>query len=147
MVKVPIFIGEYRHNLDAKGRIAIPSSFRKILGVHFYALVGLDRCVTIYTDEQFEALYRRLQEYPDTKKNVRVLMQQLLGSAAECEPDGQGRVMIPANLIRYAGLKKDCAVVGVGNHVEIWDGETWENTLRENQPNLSDIAENLPEIH
>ncbi len=147
MVKSPIFIGEYRHNLDVKGRLAIPANFRDALGLHFYAAVGLDKCVSLYTEEQFSLLYEQLLAYPDTKKNSRSLMQQIMGQAGKCEPDSQGRVMLPANLIRYAGLQKDCAVVGVGNHVEIWDGSIWEERSEETLSNLSDIAENLPELH
>ena len=147
MVNKPLFIGEYRHNMDAKGRLAIPANFRGILGDQFYVAVGLDRCVALYTEEQFSNLYDRLLDYPDTKKNSRHLMQQMMGQARNCEPDAQGRVMIPANLIKYADLKKDCAIVGVGNHVEIWDGAYWDQLANETLDNLSDIAENLPEIH
>ena len=146
MVKIPVFIGEYRHNMDKKGRLAVPAAFRELLGKKFYGLVGLDHCVTIYTEKQFAKLYEKLESYPDTKKNSRALMQQLMGSAGILEPDAQGRVLIPANLIKYAGLTKECAVIGVGNHVEIWDSTAWDKKSEETLANLSDIAENLPEI-
>ncbi|MBQ1305632.1 MAG: division/cell wall cluster transcriptional repressor MraZ [Erysipelotrichales bacterium] len=133
--------------MDSKGRLAMPAVFRTGLGSVFYATVGIDHCIAIYTENEFGKLYERLLDYPDMKKNSRIVMQQIMGSARECEPDAQGRIMIPANLIKHAYLKKDCAIVGVGSHVEIWDGETWDKTKEDALERLSDIAENLPEIH
>ena len=147
MVKIPNFIGEYRHNKDAKGRLAMPAKFRSSLGPTFYITVGIDQCIAIYTEEEFAKLNEKLSEYPDMMKTTRSVNRQIMAHARECEPDSQGRILLPADLIRHAGLKKDCAVVGVGSHVEIWAGEIWDEICEQDLTNLADIAEKLPEIH
>lgn len=140
------FIGDFRHNLDAKGRIAIPAHFRGLLGNCFTVTIGLDECITVYTEEQWDAFYEKLSLLPVNQKNPRNYMRAFTANARVCEFDAQGRILLPQSLIRYSGLVKECAVIGAGDHIEIWNAEKWEEVCMGTLNNLSDIAEELPEM-
>lgn len=114
--------GQFSHNIDAKGRLFIPVSLRKELGQTFHVTVGQDHCLSVYSDESWAAFMARLKElsYNEVKK-----LRALFAYAADCEPDSQGRILIPAKLREYAGLTKEVVVVGSFDRAEIWSAERW----------------------
>ena len=120
------FTGEYRHNLDAKGRLIIPARFRDQLGDEFTVTRSLDGCLAMYASPEWQALEEKLNALPMTNEKARSLKRFLLGSAAICELDKQGRILLPQVLRDRAGLDKDITLLGVGDHIEIWDTNTYE---------------------
>ena len=131
-----MFMGEYAHNIDKKGRIIIPAKLREELGDHVIITRGLDGCLAVYTKEQL----------PSTKKDARMFVRMMTSKAAECEIDAQGRVLIPSPLVKLAELVKECMVIGAANHVEIWSRERWEPVDEEANDAFEDIAESLTEF-
>ncbi len=120
------FTGEYRHNLDAKGRLIIPARFRDQLGDEFTVTRSLDGCLAMYASPEWQALEEKLNALPMTNEKARSLKRFLLGSAVICELDKQGRILLPQVLRDRAGLDKDITLLGVGDHIEIWDTNTYE---------------------
>ena len=115
-------IGQYQHSIDAKGRLFIPAKFREELGETFYITIGLDGCLSVYSDTKWAALEKKAEALPQTKfRNMR----PLFANAAKCEPDSQGRILIPANLRQYAALEKEVVITGVSKCVELWSPERW----------------------
>ena len=114
--------GQFSHNIDAKGRLFIPAALRRELGQTFHVTVGQDHCLSVYSDESWAAFMARLKElsYNEVKK-----LRALFAYAADCEPDSQGRILIPAKLREYAGLTKEVVVVGSFDRAEIWSAERW----------------------
>lgn len=143
---INMFIGEYAHNIDKKGRIIIPAKFREELGDHVIITRGLDGCLAVYTKEQWETIYEQLMKLPSTKKDARMFVRMMTSKAAECEIDAQGRVLIPSPLVKLAELVKECMVIGAANHVEIWSRERWEPVDEEANDAFEDIAESLTEF-
>ena len=141
-----MFIGEYSHNIDAKGRLIIPSKFREELHSSFILNRGFDGCLTIYSINQWEKLIEEINKLPETKKDARKYSRALTANASECTLDNQGRILIPANLLRIANITKECVIVGANNHVEIWDKATWDAYLDEANKNFEDVAENLSDL-
>ena len=138
-----MLMGEYHHNIDDKNRLTIPSKFRYELGEKFIVTRGLDGCLFVYPMDEWNKIIEKLQTLPFTKKDARAFLRFFLSGATECEFDRQGRINISTPLADYAGLKKECIVIGVNDRIEIWSKESWEQVLTLNQDNLSDIAENL----
>jgi MraZ protein len=141
-----MFMGEYAHNIDKKGRIIIPAKLREELGDHVIITRGLDGCLAVYTKEQWETIYEQLMKLPSTKKDARMFVRMMTSKAAECEIDAQGRVLIPSPLVKLAELVKECMVIGAANHVEIWSRERWEPVDEEANDAFEDIAESLTEF-
>ncbi|MBR0461325.1 MAG: division/cell wall cluster transcriptional repressor MraZ [Erysipelotrichaceae bacterium] len=141
-----MFIGEYSHNLDAKGRIIIPSRFRDELHSSFILTRGLDGCLTIYSLEQWEKIFIEINKLPTTKKAARQYIRVLTSNASECTLDGQGRILIPSNLAEPVGIKKECVIVGANDHIEIWDKNTWEGYFEEASKSFEEVAENLSDL-
>ena len=141
-----MFICEYEHNLDAKGRIIIPSKFRDELHSSFILTRGLDGCLTIYSLEQWNKIFERINKLPTTKKAVRQYTRVLTSNACECQLDNQGRILIPTNLTAPVGIKKECVIVGANDHIEIWDKESWENYFNEANESFEEVAENLSDL-
>ena len=114
--------GQYAHNIDAKGRLFIPAALRRELGQTFHVTVGQDHCLSVFSDESWAAFMDKLKElsYNEVKK-----LRALFAYAADCEPDSQGRILIPAKLREYAGLTKEVVVVGSFDRAEIWSAERW----------------------
>lgn len=141
-----MFIGEYQHSLDAKGRIIIPSKFRDELSSHFILGIGLDKCLTIYTIEKWTKMFEELNKIPTTKSNARKYVRTLTSSASECDLDGQGRIMVPQYLSKHASIEKDCVVIGANDHVEIWAKDVWESYYDDASNSFEEIAEHLSEL-
>lgn len=139
----PVFLGEFQHALDDKGRLIIPARFRDGLGERFIVTRGLDQCLFAYPEAEWQVLESRLKSLPLTKADARAFVRFLFSGAYECEPDRQGRIMLPAGLRQYAGLEKDVAVIGVSTRVEIWAAERWAGYVAKAGESFGQIAENL----
>ena len=141
-----VLIGEFDHNIDKKGRMILPAKLREELGDSVIVNRGLDGCLYVYTKEQWEKVYQRLSTLPSTRKDARMYARMMLSKAAECEFDAQGRILIPAGLVKLAHLQKECKIIGVGTHVEIWDKDTWLALEEEQNDCFEDVAESLTEF-
>lgn len=137
-----MFMGEYHHNIDIKGRIIIPSKVREDLGENFIVTRGLDGCLFIYPKVEWDNIINKYKDLPDTKEK-RQFMRIFLSGATVCEYDKQGRINIPKPLIDYAKLQKDCIIIGVDERLEVWSEECWCEFINNNEENLSDIADSL----
>lgn len=138
-----MLMGEYHHNIDDKGRLIIPSKFRDDLGEKFVITRGLENCLFAYSLEDFQKIVAELQKIPFTKKDARQFMRFFLSGATTVEFDKQGRINISSPLISYAGLKKECIIIGTGDRLEIWSSDNWNDFFDSTKDNMSDIAENL----
>ena len=137
-----MFMGEYNHTIDDKGRIIIPSKLRNNLGNNFIITRGLDGCLFIYSSSEWTNIINKYKSLPDTK-DKRSFMRVFLSGATICEYDRQGRINIPSSLVSYAKLNRECIIVGVFDRLEIWSKESWDKFIDTNSDNLSDIADNL----
>ena len=138
-----MLIGEYHHNIDEKGRLIIPAKFREEIGESFVVTKGLDGCLFVYSLVEWEKIVNKLKKLPFTKKDSRVFSSFFLASATVCEFDRQGRINLMNSLTLYAGLKKECAIIGVNDRLEIWDLDKFNNLMKENEKELDEISENL----
>lgn len=138
-----MLIGEYRHNIDDKGRIIIPAKFREEIGMKFVVTRGLDGCLFVYSMDNWNKIVSKLQTLPFTKKDARTFMRFFLSGATVCEFDKQGRINLSNSLILYAGIQKECTIIGVNDRLEIWASEKLDAIMEENELNFSTIAENL----
>ncbi len=138
-----MFLGEYQHSLDPKGRIIVPAKFREELGSKFVATKGLDNCIFLYPLGEWQALEEKLRSLPFTRADVRSFARFFFSGASELEMDKQGRIVVPPNLRDYAGINKDLVVIGVGSRVEIWSDSSWEQYNQSAESSFEMIAENL----
>ncbi|MCK9222477.1 MAG: division/cell wall cluster transcriptional repressor MraZ [Limnochordia bacterium] len=141
-----MFMGEYEHTLDSKGRLFIPAKFREDLGETFVATRGLDNCVFVYPMDEWEALELKLKALPLTKADARSFVRFFFSGAAECQLDKQGRIMLPTNLRTYARLEKDVVVIGVSNRVELWSKASWEEYMSLSAESFNEIAEKIVDL-
>ena len=139
-----MFMGEYNHIIDAKGRLIIPAKFREPLGEEFVLTRGLDGCLYIYPMDEWNAFEEKLRALPLTNKNARTFTRFFVAGATNCELDKQGRILIPAVLREFAGLDKDVVLVGVASRIEIWSKEKWEDASE--YDDMEDIAEHMSEL-
>ena len=123
-----MFMGEYSHTVDAKGRLIIPSKFREQLGEEFVVTAGLDGCLFIYGPKEWQSFEEKLYALPITNPSARKFSRFFLANACSCEFDKQGRVLLPQNLRDLAGLTRDVILTGVGSRIEIWDRQRWIET-------------------
>ncbi len=137
-----MFIGEYHHSIDEKGRLTIPSKLRDDLGEQFILTRGLDGCLFIYPNNEWVNVINKYKELPNIKE-ARNFMRFFLSGASNQELDKQGRINIPSPLINYANLIKDCIIIGVNDRLEIWSKENWEKFVSENEESFSDMADHL----
>lgn len=141
-----MFIGEYRHTIDDKGRIALPAKFRAKLSDGVIITKGLDSSLVAYTKEEWDSLASKISSLPYTQANARAFSRLMLAGASECDLDKQGRINIPSHLREFAKLKSNVVVVGVFNRIEVWDLSEW-NVYRENtEKDSNEIAENLESL-
>ena len=138
-----MFLGESRHSLDPKGRLTIPARFRANLGSVIYATKGLERCIFIYTTEEWKKLEEKISALPFTKGDVRAFTRIFFSGASELEIDKQGRVLLPASLIEYASIDKEIMIMGVGARIELWSSEHWTAYEEEATHSFESITENL----
>lgn len=138
-----MFIGEYHHTIDEKGRIIIPAKFREELGKEFIITRGIENCLFVYSKENWAKITDKLSSLPFTKKDARTFNRFFMSGATNVELDKQGRVNISKPLIDYASLLKDCVVIGTGDRLEVWSQESWESFFDSTKDSMSDIAENL----
>ena len=142
--QVVMFTGSYEHSVDAKGRLIIPSRFRDELGERFIVTLGLDGCLFLYSEERWEAFMTELMNMPGTA-DTRKLQRYFMAYASECEPDKQGRVLIPQKLRAKVGIQTDVVLVGVITKIEVWAKETWEKN--DDYDGMEDIAEHLAQYN
>ncbi|MGZ7443679.1 division/cell wall cluster transcriptional repressor MraZ [Paenibacillus sp. TH7-28] len=142
-----MFMGEFQHSIDDKGRIIIPAKFRDLLGSAFVVTRGLDQCLFVYPMQEWEVLEQKLKALPLMKSDARAFTRFFFSGATECEWDKQGRVNLPSNLRQYAKLEKDCVVLGVSNRVEIWSRDTWEQYFQQSEDTFNEIAEKLVDFN
>lgn len=141
-----MFIGEYQHNLDAKGRLAIPVKFRVKLQNGGIITRGLDRALFLFTLKEWETLAQKLIALPLVQANSRAFVRLMLAGAMEAEIDAQGRILIPDYLRQYADLKKQTIIIGLYNRVEIWNSEIWKQYKTKTESSSEEIAEKLSEL-
>ena len=138
-----MFMGEYHHNIDDKGRLIIPAKFRSELGETFIVTRGLEKGLYVYSETEWNRIVAKLKTLPFTKKDVRTFDRFFFSGATECEFDRQGRINITSPLVSYADITKECVIIGANDRLEIWSEEGWNNFFLENQSTIEDIAENL----
>lgn len=138
-----MFMGEFNNKLDTKGRMIVPSKFREDLSEQFVITRGLDKCLFGYTHEEWSRIEEKMKNLPLTKRDARKFMRLFFSGATQVEVDKQGRINIPQNLRTYAGLSKDCTIIGVSSRIEIWDSEEWSDFYTDSEENFEDIAEDL----
>ena len=139
-------MGEYHHNIDEKGRIVIPGKFRNEEMTKVIVTRGIEKCLYLYTVEEWDKLVAKLNTLPFTKKDARAFMRSFFAGASVCEFDKNGRINITSPLVSYAGLTKECVVIGVNDRIEIWDEELYNNFMDENSSEMESIAEHLFEV-
>lgn len=138
-----MFIGEYEHSVDVKGRIIMPSKLRENIGEKFIVTKGLDKCLFAYSKSEWANFEEKLKTLPLTNKNARDFVRFFLSGAVECEIDKQGRFLVPANLRTYANIDKEIVIIGVGTRLEIWNKSSWTNYSSEENISADEIAENM----
>ena len=141
-----MFIGEYHHALDDKGRVQIPVKYRSELQKGAVVTRGLDSCLFVYTKKEWLVLAEKLARLPISKANTRAFSRLMLAGAMELEMDRQGRVILPEYLRQYAGLKKTIVIAGLYNRLELWDKDFWKRYRSGTEKQSGDIAEALGEL-
>ncbi len=141
-----MFIGEYHHALDEKGRVQVPVKFRADLLKGAVVTRGLDRCLFVYTKKEWQTLAEKLARLPIAQANSRAFARLMLAGAMELEMDKQGRAVLPEYLRQYASLKKMVVVAGLYNRLELWDQDAWERYRSGTEKQSGDIAEALSEL-
>ena len=144
--KCLMFIGEYNHNLDTKGRMAIPAKFRNLLKKGAVVTKGLDICLFLYPKEKWEEMAQKFAELPISQSKARAFARHLLAGAVQVEFDNQGRITLPDYLRQFAGLKKKVIVAGLYDRLEIWDETNWNKYKKDAEKDSSNIAEALGEM-
>lgn len=137
-----MFMGEYDHTADAKGRLFVPSKFRDELGKKFVVTKGLDGCLFAYGEEEWSLVVEGIKSLSLTDQNGLKFTRFFFAGAAEVEADAQGRILLPGKLREYAGITKDVVSIGVGNRVEIWSKERYEG-METSYGEMSDVMEKL----
>lgn len=138
-----MLMGEYHHSIDEKNRIIIPSKFRNELGDSFVITRGLEKCLFVYSMNEWNNIVAKLKALPFTRKDSRNFTRFFMSGATLCTLDKSGRACITSPLVHYAGLTKDCVIIGANDRLEIWDNEAWNNFFESNEDNFAEIAENL----
>lgn len=141
-----MFMGQYLHNLDEKGRIIIPTKIREQLTPTVVVTIGFDKCIALYSMEGWEKFQNSLLTLPANSQDARKHIRLIVGSASTLEFDKQGRINLPSNLIAHAGASKECVVVGVLDHVEIWSKEMWDKYQNSAIDEMEGVAEKLLEL-
>ena len=139
-----MFMGEYNHTIDAKGRLIIPSKFREALGSEFVLTKGLDGCLFVFPMKEWEAFEEKLRSLPLIDKNARKFSRFCLAGASTCELDKQGRILVPGTLREFAQMDKEVVLTGMLDRIEVWSKEQWlENNAYDD---MDDIAQSMQEL-
>ena len=138
-----MFMGEYNHTIDAKGRIIVPSKFRDLLGEHFVVTKGLDGCLWVFPSDEWDLFYEKLRSLPVARKDARNFVRHFMADALDAEIDKQGRILLPQNLRDCANLEKDVVLIGTGPRIEIWDKKAWDESFEDTD--ADEIAEHMGE--
>ena len=141
-----MFLGEYQHSIDEKGRIAIPVTFRKLLEKGAVVTRGLDSCLFLYPKKEWEVLAEKIAALPISQADSRAFSRHMLSGAMEVEIDKQGRAVLPDYLRKFAGISKKTVVAGLYNRVEIWDADKWESYKHTTENKSNKIGERMREL-
>ena len=141
-----MFIGEYQHSIDTKGRLIIPSKFRDDLGPIFIMTKGLDNCLFVYPKNEWQILEEKLKSLPLTSRDARAFVRFFFAGATECELDKQGRILVPSNLREHSKLEKEAVIIGVSTRVEIWSKSEWDTYNEDDSLSYESIAEKMAEL-
>ncbi|MFV0464670.1 MAG: division/cell wall cluster transcriptional repressor MraZ [Lachnospiraceae bacterium] len=139
-----MFMGEYNHTIDPKGRLIVPAKFREQLGEEFVVTKGLDGCLFVYPNDEWKTIEEKFRTVPLTTKDARKFSRFFFAGAASCEVDKQGRILLPVVLREFAELEKDVVLVGVLNRIEIWSKEVW--TSANTYDDMDEVAEHMAEL-
>jgi MraZ protein len=140
---VALFLGTHAPRLDDKGRIFLPAKFRDDLAEGLVVTRGQERCLYVFPKDEFGRITETMRQAPVTSRAARDYMRVFLSGASDETPDKQGRVTLPPNLRSYAGLTRDCVVIGAGSRLEIWDAAAWDAYLAEQETAFSERAEEV----
>jgi len=138
-----MFLGRFGHTIDVKGRLTIPAKYRPSLATGVVITRGIDHCLYIYPLAEWQQLADKVRELPLTKRDARAFARLLFSEAADCIPDKQGRVLIPAYLREYADLRNEVIIAGLGNRLEVWNPDAWKQNNSELEQDAEALAENL----
>lgn len=141
-----MFMGEYNHTIDVKGRLIIPAKFRETLGDKFIVTKGLDGCLFVYPKSEWSSFEEKLKVLPLTNKDARQFTRFFLAGAAACEVDKQGRILLPQVLREFAQLEKEVVLIGVASRVEIWSKINWEQSMSTYNDDMNEIAEKMESL-
>lgn len=141
-----MFIGEYKHNIDDKARLAIPTKFRDELKKGAVVTRGLDNCLFLYTKEEWKKLADKLSALPFSQANSRAFARLMLAGAMDVKIDKQGRIILPDYLREFSKIKKKVVIAGLYSRLEIWDEDVWNKYKTETEKQSSQIAEKLGEL-
>jgi MraZ protein len=142
-----MFYGEYKHGIDRKGRLILPSKFREVCkdrGVErFFLTRGLDKCIFMFSEDEWRIQEQKFKGASFTKQETRSFNRMFFSGAVDITPDKQGRFIVPNYLKDYAGIKRDAIIIGVSNRIEIWDRKNWSDCYAASSGSFEQIAENL----
>lgn len=141
-----MFIGEFNHTVDIKGRISMPSKFREKIGEVFYITKGLDDCLFVFPKDEWEIFENKLKTLPLTNKSARTFVRLFFSGATECSLDKQGRMLLPQSLRDHGSIVKDAVLIGVGTRIEIWSKDVWEDYNNPDNISYDEIAEQMAEL-
>lgn len=141
-----MLMGEYEHSIDAKGRLILPADFREELGAQFVITKGLDACLFVYTQDEWEKLSHKLRQLPLSKPEARAFVRFFFSGARTLEIDKQGRFLVPGTLRTYAKLDKEAVLIGVSNRIEVWSRAEWQRYNDEINPMVTKLAETLVDL-
>ena len=142
-----MFYGEYTHNIDRKGRLILPAKFRDICKEYqidrFLITRGLDKCIFMFTEDEWRIQEQKFKSMPFTKKETRSFNRMFFAGAVDTAPDKQGRFIIPQYLKDYAGIKRETIIIGVSNRIEIWNKKSWQAFYESSSESFEQVAENM----
>jgi MraZ protein len=141
-----MFLGTHTPRLDDKGRLALPARFRAELADGLVITKGQERCLFVFPMEEFHRVTAALRSAPLTARSARDYSRVFFASASQESPDAQGRITVPPTLRDYAGLTKECVVIGADTRVEVWDTDAWQRYLEEREQNYADAEEVIPGV-
>lgn len=138
-----MFLGEYKHSMDKKGRIAIPAKFRDKLGRGAIITRGIDKCLFVFPKNEWNKLAKKLMELPISQARSRAFVRLMLSGAADVKFDVQGRILLPEHLKKYAGLSKNIIIAGLYNRIEMWNKSEWDEYKNKTESESEEIAEQM----